>query len=56
MSIIFFVSTPKTRFSEILNLMNEIYSSLFHILLFIQTQFSEETQFSEQKGSDNNVH
>ena len=46
--------TPETQFSEllfsgILNLMNKL-QLFFHILLFI------ETQFSEQKGSDNHVH
>ena len=58
MSMPFYIHTPETRFSEpryseILDLMNR---SLFHILLFIQTRFSEYTQFSEQKGSDNHVH
>ena len=46
--------TPETQFSEplfsgILNLMNKL-QLFFHILLFIQTQFSE------QKGSDNEIH
>ena len=31
-------------------------SSLFHILLFIQICFSEYTQISEQKESENHVH
>ena len=35
------VRTPETQFSEILDLMKKNSSSPFHILLFIQSQFSE---------------
>ena len=45
----------ETGFSEILNLMNKV-QLLFYILLSIQTRFSELTQFSIQKESDNYVH
>ena len=56
------IYTPETRFSEprfseILYSKNKLQLPfIFHILLFIQTPFSEYTQFSEQKGSDNHVH
>ena len=45
------ISEP--RFSEILDLMNELQ---LPFLFFIQTRFSKQTQFSEQKGSDNHFH
>ena len=41
------VNTPETQFSEILDLMKKNSSSPFHILLFIQSQFSEYTLCSE---------
>ena len=43
------------QFSEILDLMNKLQLP-FSYFTFIQTRFSEQTQFSEQKGSDNHVH
>ena len=43
------------QFSEILNLMNKLQLPFSHFT-FIQTQFSEYTWFSEQKGCDNHVH
>ena len=43
------------QFSEILDLMNKLQTP-FSYFTFIQTRFSEQTQFSEQKGSDNHVH
>ena len=47
----------ETRFSEVSTRFNEqTPAPFFHILLFIQTQFSEKTWFSEQKGPDKHVH
>ena len=43
------------QFSEILDLMNKLQLP-FSYFTFIQTRFSEQTQFSEQKGSDNHVY
>ena len=43
-------------FSEILYLMNKLQLSFSYFRLFIQTQFIEEIQFSEQKGYYNQVH
>ena len=39
----------------VLDLMNKLQLP-FSYFTFIQTLFSEQTQFSEQKGSDNHVH
>ena len=46
------------QFSEILHSMNELQLpfSYFTLYLFIQTQFSEKTQFSEPKRSDDHIH
>ena len=47
--------TPETQFSEILNLMNKLQLPFSYFTLFL-TRFSEQTQFSKQKGSDNHIH
>ena len=54
------ICTPKTRFSEPRfsepRFSESQFSEILDLMNKIQIQFSEKTQFSEQKGSDNHVH